>query len=363
MRCMRATGLYVSGIVTGVIATCLLVGRASGDGKPVEYDYTSPGGLRNTLDLYLPDKLQPGTPTVLFIHGGGWYSGDKTDMVELLTPLVDAGYAAVSCNYTLSVDISPSYPQAVHDVKAVVRWILTDGAVHGLSPTIAVCGPSAGGHLTELLATTDGAEIFEPLSIPGGNFRIQAGIPFFGLCDFAMQVDSGGFNTGPFMQFLGGPLGGNEAIYTQASPITWIDPDDTPMSLAHGFSDDTHFFEQAEVMHEALDALGVYSYLDGYVGAHSFPSYEWTDDEGTTWNGFEGASVMLVEQIPVLLAAGRSADIDQDGDVDTDDLLAVLAQWGACPDLPVDCPADIDSSGGVDVDDLLAVIAGWNDLP
>ena len=342
---------------------CLLAGQAVGEGEPVEYDYTSPGGWRNTLDLYMPDELHPGTPTVLFIHGGGWYSGDKTDMVELLSPLVEAGYAAVSCNYTLSVDVSPSYPQAVHDVKAVVRWIRDDGADLGLSSTIAVCGPSAGGHLTEMLATTSGVEIFEPLSPPEGGFRIQAGVPFFGLCDFPMQVDLGGDDTWPFMNFLGGPLEGNEAIYIEASPITWIDADDTPMSLAHGTDDDIHFIEQARVMSEAMQGIGVFCHLDEYDGGHSFPSYEWTDDEGMIWTGFEGASAMLIEQIPVLLAAGRSADIDQDGDVDTDDLLATLAQWGACSDLPVDCPADIDGNGGVGVDDLLAVIAGWNDLP
>jgi len=323
------------------------------------YNYFSPGSLDNTLDLYLPDTLVPGTPTVLFIHGGGWYSGDKNDMLPLLTPLVEAGYAAVSCNYTLSTTTVPSYPQAVHDVKAVVQWIRTDADGHGLSPTIAVCGPSAGGHLTEMLATTSGVEIFEPLGDFDGGYRIQAGVPFFGLCDFVMQVDLGGDDTGPFMAFLGGPLKGNEATYIEASPITWIDADDTPMSLAHGTYDATHHIEQARVMHMALEALGVFCHLDEYDGDHSFSSYDWTDQDGTVLHGYEAATTMLQEQIPVLLAAGRSADVDQNGTVATDDLLAVLAGWGACPDLPVDCPADIDGDGEVAVEDLLMVIASW----
>jgi acetyl esterase/lipase len=333
---------------------------AYGDGHT--YNYLSPGSLDNTLDLYLPDTLVPGTPTVLFIHGGGWYTGDKNDMLPLLTPLVEAGYAAVSCNYTLSTMTVPSYPQAVHDVKAVVQWIRVEGAVHGLSPTIIVSGPSAGGHLTELLATTSGVDLFEPIAAPSGGYRIQAGIPFFGLCDFPLQVNSGG-QTGPFTWFLGGDYLGNEATYEEASPITWLDANDTPMSLAHGTGDTTHFIEQAEVMHAAMKALGVFCYLDDYDGWHSFWSYDWTSEDGVEHTGFEAASIMLLEQIPVLLAAGRSADIDQDGDVDTNDLLAVLADWGTCPDLPVDCPGDIDGSGQVSVDDLLAIIAGWTDAP
>jgi len=50
-------------------------------------------------------------------------------------------------------------------------------------------------------------------------------------------------------------------------------------------------------------------------------------------------------------------DIDGDGDVDTVDLLALLAGWGPCESDC--CLADVDSSGDVDVLDLLALLAHW----
>lgn len=56
-----------------------------------------------------------------------------------------------------------------------------------------------------------------------------------------------------------------------------------------------------------------------------------------------------------------NSDIDNDGLVNVDDLLAVISAWGACAD-PSDCPADIAPLGGdgvVNVDDLLAVISAW----
>jgi hypothetical protein len=52
------------------------------------------------------------------------------------------------------------------------------------------------------------------------------------------------------------------------------------------------------------------------------------------------------------------ADVDGDGDVDVDDLLAVILTWGECP--PGPCPADVDGSGTVDVDDLVIVILSWS---
>ena len=50
------------------------------------------------------------------------------------------------------------------------------------------------------------------------------------------------------------------------------------------------------------------------------------------------------------------ADTDRDGDVDFDDLLAVLNAFDlACPNCQL-CPADVDGSGVVDLDDLLGVL-------
>jgi hypothetical protein len=52
------------------------------------------------------------------------------------------------------------------------------------------------------------------------------------------------------------------------------------------------------------------------------------------------------------------ADIDGNGDVDADDLVAVILAWG-CTNPPGPCPADADGSGTVDADDLTLVILAW----
>jgi hypothetical protein len=52
-------------------------------------------------------------------------------------------------------------------------------------------------------------------------------------------------------------------------------------------------------------------------------------------------------------------DVNDDGVVDTADLLALLAAWGPCPDPPADCPADLDGDGAVGTSDLLVLLANW----
>lgn len=49
------------------------------------------------------------------------------------------------------------------------------------------------------------------------------------------------------------------------------------------------------------------------------------------------------------------ADVDSSGAVDFNDLLAVLAAWGSCPD----CREDVNGDAFVDFNDLLLVLAAW----
>jgi hypothetical protein len=52
----------------------------------------------------------------------------------------------------------------------------------------------------------------------------------------------------------------------------------------------------------------------------------------------------------------KSADVNCDGVVDTEDLLAVISAWGPCDG----CPEDTNDDGVVATEDLLAVLAQWD---
>ena len=49
-------------------------------------------------------------------------------------------------------------------------------------------------------------------------------------------------------------------------------------------------------------------------------------------------------------------DVNGDGVVNFDDLVSMLAEWGACSG----CPSDIDGNGQVDFSDLLTLLGNWS---
>jgi hypothetical protein len=55
-----------------------------------------------------------------------------------------------------------------------------------------------------------------------------------------------------------------------------------------------------------------------------------------------------------------AGDANGDGEVNADDLVAVILAWGACPAPPAACPADLNHDGDVDADDLTIVILNWS---
>lgn len=76
------------------------------------------------LDLYLPDSENGAFPLVVFIHGGGFYSGDKQDGQEQpWITLTKYGYAVASLNYRLSTEAK--HPAGILDCKLGKK--LTDG--------------------------------------------------------------------------------------------------------------------------------------------------------------------------------------------------------------------------------------------
>jgi len=73
-------------------------------------------------------------------------------------------------------------------------------------------------------------------------------------------------------------------------------------------------------------------------------------------HGAQGHGILTITTTPI--EDPCPADFDDDGDVDTADLLMLLAAWGTSgPD------GDVDGDGDVDTEDLLALLAAWGDCP
>ena len=100
---------------------------------------------RCRLDVYYPTHVKE-FPTVVWFHGGGLTSGNRSVPQELK----DKGIAVVAVNYRLSPKVkSPAY---VEDAAAAVAWTFKNiEAFGGSAYRIFVSGHSAGGYLTSMI--------------------------------------------------------------------------------------------------------------------------------------------------------------------------------------------------------------------
>jgi acetyl esterase/lipase len=139
------------------------------------------------VDIYLPDNATNPTPVIVAIHGGAFYMGDSR-MRNDITPMLQGlkrGYAVVSVNYRLSGEAT--FPRAVNDVKAVVRFVRANAKKYNFNPDkIVAWGGSAGGNMVSMLGTTGYVENLngdntENLEYPS---NVQAVVDWFGPCDF-----------------------------------------------------------------------------------------------------------------------------------------------------------------------------------
>lgn len=121
----------------------------------------------NTLDLYVPKNAKD-FPTLLWIHGGGWTTGDKANYAELGHRFAESGVACAMINYRLSPAVK--HPEHVRDCARAFAWLHANIQKHGGDPDrLVVGGHSAGGHLAALLAL-DPAYL-EDLKIPADAIK------------------------------------------------------------------------------------------------------------------------------------------------------------------------------------------------
>jgi acetyl esterase/lipase len=141
--------------------------------------------------LYRPAGEGP-FPALVALHGGGWRQASPT-VYQFLGPwLAERGYIVFAPVYRSAKVGEPSYPKAVHDVRAAVQFVKGAGARIGADPErVAIMGESAGGHLAALVALAGDEPIFTQHA-PIGEYShvpiaLRAAIPIYGVFDLVAQ--------------------------------------------------------------------------------------------------------------------------------------------------------------------------------
>lgn len=112
---------------------------------------------RNRFDLYIPavaskDKT---AAVMLFIHGGSWMGGDKSEIAYACRRYAKAGYFTAAMNYSLIdlKDNKSSIPMMLDEIGLCLGKIMEKAGELGYRiDKAAVSGFSAGGHLALLYA-------------------------------------------------------------------------------------------------------------------------------------------------------------------------------------------------------------------
>ena len=134
-------------------STLLLVVLLATGALDVKRDIAYGDRERQALDVY----SRPGAanqPVVFWIHGGGWQTGDKSEVQQKPQAFVDKGFVFVSTNYRLLPNVDMA--TIVRDIAKSLHWVHDHIADYGGDPNrILVMGHSAGAQLAALICVDD----------------------------------------------------------------------------------------------------------------------------------------------------------------------------------------------------------------
>lgn len=109
------------------------------------------------LDYY--SAPGPNSPVIIVVHGGGWWTGDKSGLpyANAAQLFNDEGYAVVNINYRLTPAVT--FPAHISDLACAIAWTKKNASLfNGDSSRVALYGHSAGGQIAAYLGTNaDGA--------------------------------------------------------------------------------------------------------------------------------------------------------------------------------------------------------------
>ena len=213
-----------------------------------DVEYANVNGKSLKLNASEPEGAGP-FPVAILVHGGGWSSGDKSQVyVPPAKLLTDANFTWFSIDYRLAPQ--HHWPAQIDDVRQAIRWVKQHAFEYKGDPErIALIGYSAGGHLAALAAVT-----------ADDDTKVQAAVILAGPTDLVAVSERRGGVTPALQNLFGrGPEIDDEAraILRDASPIKHLHADLPPFLSIHGMLDESVLYSQSENLKTRLDVLGV----------------------------------------------------------------------------------------------------------
>lgn len=190
-------------------------------------------GEREKLDVWFPRDLAAGEtlPVIVWVHGGGWVSGSKTDIAPYIQILASKGFTTIGVNYSLAP--GERYPRQIQQVNAALGYVVAHAAELRVDPDrILLAGDSGGAQIAAQLAAgvTNPATAAELGLTPTLRPDQLAGLILAcGAFDLRTLVDAGGILKDYVEAYIGTTLLGSRLTeasvdqgVTSAFPPTWL---------------------------------------------------------------------------------------------------------------------------------------------
>lgn len=195
-----------------------------------------------TFDLNLPVDDREEIGLVVFLHGGGWVSGNKRSVKKSLNIFeANENYATASINYRLAGEDKTDVYDILDDITASLQHIKNMSGGYGMNITkLVLCGHSAGGHLALLYAYKYNK--ISPISLVG-TF-VSASVPDLSSDEFYTKNSLG--NEEYMCSLISKTCGVTITPKTRASykyllnelsPTEFVTKDSVPTVIVHGTND------------------------------------------------------------------------------------------------------------------------------
>lgn len=205
------------------------------------------------FDLYQPvGDTSTARPLLIWIHGGGFSTGNKTwgELVDLSNHFGRRGYVSASISYRLAqpgcsvpdAACVEAIRDAAEDAQAAVRYFRANAATYGIDPTRIAIGGLSAGAITALHVgfRLDAAETS---GTPGVSSEVRGVMALSGL-----------------------------------NVLAGIEDGDAKSLMFHGTDDDLTPLSAAESTSAQSNDAGVRSYLVTWDGAGHIPYWAHRDE-------------------------------------------------------------------------------------
>ncbi|MDO4563965.1 MAG: alpha/beta hydrolase [Clostridia bacterium] len=202
----------------------------------------------NKFDLYVPaDSSKESYGLVVYLHAGGFTSGDKSDDAEMLRWLCSKGYVAAGINYTLRDDAHPEasvYSQSM-EIKESIPYVIAEAEKLGYTiDEMAISGGSAGGCLALLYAYRDGDTSPVPVKMV---FEAVGPSSFYpeDWASYGFDQEENAENAAALFSVMRGETitadlfgtSGYDEAMKEISALLWVNEDTVPTLMAYGTYD------------------------------------------------------------------------------------------------------------------------------